>query len=115
MAGDINYSIIDNEGIKVIKIAGNISASNRSAFENLIKRLSDRNNVILNMQGVDIVTSAGIDSLLEVARHAKKVKGKLMFMGVREELRKLFDEMEIRQNFVFIDSIEEGQSRIYYY
>lgn len=115
MASDINYSVIDNEGIKVVKVVGNISTSNSHSFETLIKRLSERNNVIINMQEVDVVTSAGYDALVNVARHARSGKWKLMLMGVKEELRRFMEEMEIRQKFVLIDSVEEGQSRIYYY
>lgn len=114
MANDINYSIIDNEGIKVVKLAGNISNSNKNEFELLLKRFSERHHVILNMQEVDVITSAGFDSLVKVALHARKGKWKLMLMGVREEVKKRLDEMEVRQNFILIDSIEEGQTRIYY-
>jgi anti-anti-sigma factor len=115
LAYDINYSIIDNDGIKVVKLVGNISNSNRSEFESLLKRLSERHNVILNMHDVDVITSAGFDALVNVARHARKGKWKLMLMGVKEDVKKRLDEMEIRQNFVLVDSVEEGQAKIYYY
>ena len=115
MASDINYSIIDSEGIKVVKIVGNISNSNKNEFEVLLRRLSERHHVILNMQDVDVITSAGFDSLVTVAQHARKGKWKLMLMGVKEDVKKRLEDMEIRQNFVLIDSIEEGQTRIYYY
>ncbi|MCU0821563.1 MAG: STAS domain-containing protein [Spirochaetes bacterium] len=115
MATDINYSIIDNEGIKVVRIVGNISNSNRKEFELLVKRLSERHHVILNMQEVEVITSAGFDSLVNISRFARSGKWKLMLMGVREEVKKRLEEMEIRQNFVLIDSMEEGQTRIHYY
>lgn len=115
MASDIHYFIIDNEGIKVVKLIGNISNSNKNEFEMLLRRLSERHHVILNMQEVDIITSAGFESLVNVAQHARRGKWKMMLMGVKEEVKKRFDEMEVRQNFVLIDSIEEGQTRIYYY
>jgi anti-anti-sigma factor len=115
LATDINYSIIDNEGIKVVRIVGNISNSNRKEFELLVKRLSERHHVILNMQEVEVITSAGFDSLVNISRFARSGKWKLMLMGVREEVKKRLEEMEIRQNFVLIDSMEEGQTRIHYY
>ncbi len=115
MANDIHYSIIDNEGIKVVKLSGNISNSNRHEFEQLLKRLSERHHIILNMQDIDVITSAGFDALVNVAQHARKGKWRLMLMGVREDVKKRMEEMEIRQIFIMIDSIEEGQARIYYY
>ncbi len=114
MAGELNYTIIDYEGIKIIKLLGHISTNNKNDFENLIERYSERNNIIINMQEVDIITSAGLDSLIKISVNARKGKLKLMLLGVREEFRKLMEEMDIRQHFTLIDSIEEGQSRIQY-
>ncbi len=114
MGNDISYSIIDQEGIKVVKLLGNISSSNRREFEDLIDKLSEKNNIIINMHEVDIITSAGLNSLVNVSVNSRKGKWKLMFMGVREGLRKMMDEMDIRNNFTIIDSIEDGQSKIRY-
>ncbi len=114
MAGDINYSIIDYEGIKIIKLIGHVSSSNRSDFESLINRYAQRNNIIINMQEVDVITSAGLESLKKISKNSRKGKWKLMLLGVKEELRRLMEDMDIRQHFTLIDSIEEGQSRIYY-
>ncbi len=111
MSNDISYSIIDHEGIKVIKLVGNVSSSNKNEMEDLINKISQKNNIIVNLQEVNLITSAGLNSLLNVTMNARKGKWKVMLMGVRESLRKMMVEMDIRHNFIIIDSIEEGVAK----
>lgn len=114
MKNDISYSIVDHEGIKVIRIAGSISNSTKKEFEDLIERLSKNSDLILNMQELSIITSAGLNSLISIFVNARKRKRKIMLMGLRDGLRKMIEVMEASQHFIFIDSIEEGQFRIHY-
>jgi len=109
---DISYSISEYEGIKIVKLAGNISNSTKLDFEKLINGLAQKNNVILNMKEISVITSGGLSSLINVSAEARKRKKRVMIMGMRDALVKMLEVMGVLQYFIFIDNIEEGLAKI---
>ena len=112
MNKDISYSISDYEGIKIVKLAGNISNSSKSEFEKIINEISQKYNVILNMKEISVITSGGLSSLINVSSEARKKKKRVMLIGMREGLVKMLETMGVLQYFIFIESIEEGLSKV---
>jgi anti-anti-sigma factor len=109
---DISYSISEYEGIKIIKLTGNISNSTKMDFERLINGIILKNNVILNMKEISVITSGGLSSLINVSAEARKRKKRVMIMGMRDPLVKMLEVMGVLQYFIFIDNIEEGLAKI---
>lgn len=114
MASEINYSVADYDGLKVIKLAGNIANSSKDEFENLVDRLSQKYDIILNFKEVNVITSGGLNSLIKVTKNARSRKKRVMLMGLREGLMKMMEVMEAYKYLTFVNSIEEGQARIKY-
>ena len=112
MSTDISYSISEYEGIKVVKLAGNISNSSKNEFEQVINVLAQKYNVILNMNDIGVITSGGLSSLINVSSEARKKKKRVMILGMREGLVKMLETMGVLQYLTFIESIEEGLSKV---
>lgn len=112
MNSDISYSISDYEGIKIVKLSGNISNSSKPEFENLINGLAQKYNIILNMNEISVITSGGLTSLINVSSEARRRKKRVMIMGIRESLFKMLEVMGVLPYFTIIENIEEGLAKI---
>jgi anti-anti-sigma factor len=112
---ELNYSITDYEGIKVVNLTGNISRLNRKEFSVLVNRLTQFYNVIINMGNIGIVTTSGMDVLIDVCVEARKKKKRVMLLGVKDELKKMIETFDVFDYFILVESIEEGQMKMRYY
>jgi anti-anti-sigma factor len=108
---EITYSIAEQEGVKIIKLSGNISNSSKLELERLVNGLTQKYNVIINMIEVGIITSGGLGSLINVSVEARKNKKRVMILGLREGLIKMIEVMGVLQYITFVDTIEEGIAR----
>jgi anti-anti-sigma factor len=112
MNTDISYFISEYEGIKIVKLAGNISNSTKLEFENLINGIAQKNNIILNMNEISIITSGGLTSLINISTEARKRKKRVMIMGLRDGLVKMLEVMGVLPYFIIIDNIQEGAAKV---
>lgn len=111
MNSEINYTITEYDGIKIIKLIGNISNTTKIDFERIVNSISQKSDVILNMNEISIITSGGLGSLVKVSAEARKRKKRVMIMGLREGLVKMLEVMGALQYMIFIENIEEGISK----
>ena len=114
-AMDLNYSVEDKEGIKVIHLDGNLSVSNAESFERLIDLHSQKNSVIVNLSDVKMITSSGFHSLLNVSVDAKTRNNRVLLMKPSDEFKKMIDTLKSYEYFIMVDSVEEGQMKIRYF
>jgi anti-anti-sigma factor len=112
LSTDISYSISEYEGVKIVKLSGNISNSSKQEFEMLINGLALKYNVILNMNEISVITSGGLTSLINVSAEARKKKKRVMIMGIRDGLVKMLEVMGVLPYFTIIDNIEEGIAKV---
>ncbi|MFH0975482.1 MAG: sodium-independent anion transporter [Spirochaetota bacterium] len=111
MNTEISYSISEYDGVKIVKFSGNISNSSKIEFESVVNSLSQKNNVILDMREVSVITSGGLSSLINVSNSARKRKKRVMIMGLRDGLIKMLEVMDVLPHITFIDNIEEGVAK----
>lgn len=112
---ELNYTVEDKDGVKVIHLDGNLSVTNAETFERLIDLHSQKSSVILNLSDVRMVTSSGFNSLLNVSVDAKNRNNRVLLMKPSSELKKMIDVLKTYENFILVDSVEEGQMKIRYY
>lgn len=115
MTDELNYSIEDHDGIKIINLEGNLSISNAETFEHLVDSYVDKSNVILNMQRVNIITSSGMHSLMNVSLDARGSDHRVMIMKPGKDFLYMLELMKNYEFFIIIDSIEEGRVKAKYY
>jgi anti-anti-sigma factor len=112
---DLNYSIDDQEGIKIVRLSGNISNVNRHEFQALINDLSKKDNVIININKVNLFTSSGLDALRDVSLDARIGGKRVLLLGANENLIKMVEILDLYDDFIFIESIEEGLMKLRHY
>ncbi len=115
MESYLNYTIEDHEGIRIVNLNGNISNSSKNELSRLIGSLIAKGNVILNMKGVDVVTSSGINVLVNLSIESRQKSKRLLLLGAGENVRKMIDVLDLYEYFIMVDSVEEGQMKLKYY
>jgi anti-anti-sigma factor len=107
--------IEDNEGTKIIRMDSGISSANRHDFEMLIEDLTNRSNVIVDVSHAPMITSSGLNSLLDASTSARKKGKRVVLMGATPDLMLIMEKMDIYEFFTFVDTVEEGMRKIKYY
>jgi anti-anti-sigma factor len=112
---DFNFSIEEKEGVKVINLDGNLSVMNAESLERLVDIHTQKSSVILNMSDVNLVTSSGFNSLINVSVDAKTRNNRVLLMRVGDQFKKMIDILKSYEYFILVDTIEEGQKKVKYY
>ncbi|HEY1405166.1 MAG TPA: STAS domain-containing protein, partial [Spirochaetota bacterium] len=72
-------------------------------------------SVIINMSDVRLVTSSGMNSLINVSDDAKSRNNRVLLMKPSDEFRRMIDILKTYDHFIVVDSFEEGQMKVRYY
>lgn len=112
---DIDYSIEDYKDVRVVSLSGNISNATKSELMALVHRLSQNANVIINMANVSLVTSSGLDALVEISNKARALNRRVLLMNASDDIIKMIETLNIYDYFIFVESVEEGRRKLSYY
>lgn len=115
MATYLNYTIEDREGVKLVNLSGNISTLTKDDFTDVVNKLTSKNNVIINLRDVDLITSSGMNALVEISTEARKNSKRVLVMGMKESMVRLIDSLDLYEFFIFVESIEEGLMKLRYF
>ncbi len=115
MVENLSYSIEDREGTKIINLRGGIHILSREDLAALVNKVSQKNNVILNLREVELLTSSGINILVEISNEARKNAKRVVILGLKEEFIKIIDGLDLYEYFIFVDSVEEGLMKLKFF
>lgn len=115
MATYLNYTVEDREGVKLVNLNGNISTLTKDDFIDVVNKLTPKNNVIINLRDVDLITSSGMNALVEISTEARKYSKRVLVMGMKESMVRLIDSLDLYEFFIFVESIEEGLMKLRYF
>ena len=115
MASYLTYSIEDREGVKLVNLTGNISSITRDELVDTVNKITAKNNAIVNLRDVDLITSSGLNALVEISTEARKNARRVLILGLRESTVKLIDRLDLYEYFIFVESIEEGLMKLRYF
>ena len=115
MQTNINYTIEEREGVKILNMTGPLTVATETEYEALIDEITSNNNVIVNLNDVNMITSSGLRPMVNVSANARKKNKRVLLMGVSDEFLKTIDIMDIYDQLLIVDSIEEGIRKLEYY
>lgn len=80
------------KNMKIISLDGKMDAISAPEFEDKMGEWLEQGETsfIINLGGVNYMSSAGLRSILIVAKKLKEREGKLIFVNPREEVQKIF-------------------------
>lgn len=72
-----NATVEDMKRVDLVTVSGRIDSNNAPQFDDILKAITDRGryNVVLDMQGVDYISSAGLRAIVALLRETNKHRG----------------------------------------
>lgn len=101
-------------GVTVLTVKGRVDSTNSTDFSGRLSELfaTPGRRLLLELQHLEYISSAGFRSLLIAARHAGKNDGKFALCGLSGKLRDLFDLGGFLDNFLIHATRDEGISKL---
>ena len=77
MADLATFELKEYKRVDVVTVSGRIDSSNAAQFDEMMERLIDngRNRIVLDMAGVNYMSSAGLRTMVNALRASKKGGG----------------------------------------
>ena len=101
------------DGIKVVKLTGQIRISTQNEFKDLLDNIARDNGkktVVLSLDGVIYMNSAGLGIIIDTYKKFKEMRGRLVLCNLMPEISKLFEVTRINR-FIEIFSTESEAIR----
>jgi anti-anti-sigma factor len=111
----LRYTIEDYDTVRVINLNGNISNATKNELARMVHGLAAKGNVIINLKGVEMVTSSGINTLMKLSVDCRQKGKRLLLLGVKDGVRRMIDVLDYYDYFIVVDSVEEGQRKLAHY
>lgn len=97
----------------VVEVKGRMDAVTAPEFEqNLSETISKgEKKIIINLSGLEYISSAGLRSILVVAKKLKAEQGTLFFYGLQGTVQEVFKISGFFSIFRIVDSLEAALSQ----
>ena len=103
----VNFKTQKN--ILIIAVNGSIDSNTAPEVqEKVLEASADSKNVILDLTEVDFVSSAGLRVILMVYRQIKSKDGKVVLVGVSEEIKDVMTVTGFANFFEMVDVVENA-------
>jgi len=98
------------DGVTVVEPYGRIDSTNAAQFSERLMALLEagRTAIVVNLQNVRYLTSAGFHAVLLANRAAVERQGKIVLCGLLGEVKRLFEVGGFVQEFLICQTRGEG-------
>ena len=100
----------NSQSISVVKVKGRIDSETAPDFDTaLLKLLNDnRNKIVLNLQAVEFLSSAGLRAMVKALKGAQKSGGDVHLASVSEPIEVILRTVGMMQMFKMYSTSEEA-------
>jgi anti-anti-sigma factor len=94
----------------IVTVSGRLDGTTAPEFEQTcVPWIEDGEKLlVIDMNHVEYISSAGLRSILSTGKQIKKNKGALVFVGMQGMVREVFDMSGFKELFSCYDSLEEA-------
>ncbi len=101
------------QGVLILKPCGRLDSNTAQQFEkDLLAQLDNNPQVVLDLAGLDYVSSAGLRVLLIAAKQVKQKAGSLALCALQDSIRQVFEISGFLSILTVCDSREEALSKV---
>jgi len=102
------------ENFTVINISGKIDSSNSEEAEAELNLMLENNDryYILDLCGLEYISSAGLRVFLSASKKIKNNKGNFVFCSVSEEIKEVFDITGLLHVFTLCETLDGAVEKI---
>lgn len=107
---EITFSVQKMDSAVVVSISGDIDAYHSPKLkENLEEHIKGESPlVLLDLSMVPYIDSAGLGTLVSILREARNHKKALKLIGLRQNIKRIFEMTRLDKIFTIADTVEEG-------
>jgi anti-anti-sigma factor len=108
----MKVEIKEVQNIKVVKITGQIRISTQNEFKDLLDKIARENatnTVVLSLDGVIYMNSAGLGIIVDTLRKFKEKKGRMVLCNLMPDVSNIFEITRINR---FIEIYQTEQEAI---
>ena len=103
------------EGLKVIKLSGQVRISTQNEFKDFFDGLvkeSGKESVIIDMDGVGYMNSAGIGIIVDSYKRFKEQSGRMVLCNLASDINKLFEVTKLNKFIEIYGSESEALDKL---
>jgi len=105
----MQVDVRDDSGIVVIEPVGDIDGKTAPEFQNkVLGLLQPQARIVLNLEGVAFMSSAGLRSMLLIYREASSKGAKVVLAAINKNIRNSMSATGFLSFFVVCDSVQDG-------
>ena len=98
----------------VVRIKGKVDADTAPSLEECFTNqiAQNENKIIVNLEGLDYISSAGLRVVLAAAKNLKALHGELLFVGLKGSVEKVFKISGFYSAFKIFDTEETALAQL---
>src|ERR1035437_5637840 len=108
--GGLNVSILDKGTIKIVQCKGYIDTTTSGLLESTMADLLSAKNyrIIIDLAGVDYISSAGWGIFISEIKNIRKNKGDLKLVNMKPEVMEIFELLDFTNILEYYKSLDEA-------
>lgn len=113
MASTLKWTVEEQEGVTVVQLTGRLDTVGSPLLDQQIQKLRSEGakRLVLNLDHVDYLSSAGMRTILSAAKHAQTDQGKLVLSNVQEQVKDLIHMAGFDTILTIVDSESAAVSK----
>jgi anti-anti-sigma factor len=100
----------NSQSVSIMKVKGRVDSETAPELDNALTKLltDNRNKIVLHLQGVDFLSSAGLRAVVKAYQVAKKSGGDVRLAAVSEPIETILRTVGMMQMFKMYSTSEEA-------
>lgn len=106
----LSFETDTQQNVSIMKVKGRVDSETAPELDNALSKLlnENRNKIVLNLQGVDYMSSAGLRSLVKALKESQKSGGDVRLASVSEPIEVILRTVGMMQMFKLFSTSEEA-------
>jgi len=100
----------NNNGVEIFSVTGSLDSNTSSELETKIYTALEKGlqKLILNLENLDYISSAGIRVMLKTTKDLKRMEGNIVLCSLQDYVREVFDIAGFDGYLNIADNLEEA-------
>jgi anti-anti-sigma factor len=105
----LNVKIEEKNGVKIVNLGGELNVKTAPDFEKYFDEF-EGGKVILNVEKLDYISSAGLRSLVILIKKLYATKGEMVLVNMQGVVREIIEVSGFENLFKVFDSLEKADT-----
>jgi len=107
---NLSIETTNTENISLVTVQGRVDSDSAPELDSALSKLltDNQNKIVLNLHGVDFLSSAGLRSLVKALKEAQKSGGDVRLAAVSQPIEVILRTVGMMQMFKMFSTSEEA-------